>query len=146
MHTLHAPQIPHARLAPLRPLVGGEGGARRGSAGRVRWVARLFRTLGSPHLTPILSAPKGGERDILAVRSVHALALSRGRRYPADNTRFISGPTLGSDPRSQGSRETAPMSTSAIRVVASVVAVAILAFPAVHALPDPAPASAAEAP
>ena len=38
------------------------------------------------------------------------------------------------------------MSTSPIRVVASVVAVAILAFPAVHALPDPAPVPTAEAP
>jgi Protein of unknown function (DUF3300) len=38
------------------------------------------------------------------------------------------------------------MSTSPIRVVASVVAVAILAFPAVPALPDPAPAPTAEAP
>src|SRR5437867_2616157 len=39
---------------------------------------------GSPHLTPTLSAPKGGEGDIpaacLAVRSVHALALPRGRQ------------------------------------------------------------------
>ena len=38
------------------------------------------------------------------------------------------------------------MSTSPIRVMASAVAVAILAFPAVHALPDPAPATPAEAP
>jgi hypothetical protein len=38
------------------------------------------------------------------------------------------------------------MSTSPIRVVASVVAVGILAFPAVHALPDPAPVPTAEAP
>jgi hypothetical protein len=80
MHALGAPQMPRARLAPLRPLAGGEGGARRGvsrkptgltrGAGRVRWVARLFRTPGLPHLTPTLSAPKGGEGDIRAVRSV----------------------------------------------------------------------------
>jgi Protein of unknown function (DUF3300) len=38
------------------------------------------------------------------------------------------------------------MSTSPTRVMASVVAVAILAFPAVHALPDPAPVPTAEAP
>src|SRR5438552_1861742 len=54
---------------------GGEGGARRGSAGRVRWVAPLFGTRASPHLTPTLSAPEGGEGDIPAtcpaLRSVH---------------------------------------------------------------------------
>src|SRR6266481_8147659 len=49
------------RKPPLRPLAGGEGGARRGCTRRVRWVARLFGTGGSPHLTPTLSAPKGGE-------------------------------------------------------------------------------------
>ena len=38
------------------------------------------------------------------------------------------------------------MSTSPIRVMAGAVAVAILAFPAVHALPDPEPVPAAEAP
>ena len=38
------------------------------------------------------------------------------------------------------------MSTSPTRVMASVVAVAILAFPAVHALLDPAPVPTAEAP
>ncbi len=38
------------------------------------------------------------------------------------------------------------MSTSPTRVIASVVAVAILAFPAVHALPDPVPVPTAEAP
>jgi Protein of unknown function (DUF3300) len=38
------------------------------------------------------------------------------------------------------------MTTSPTRVMASVVAVAILAFPAVHALPDPAPVPTAEAP
>jgi len=43
-------------------------------------------------------------------------------------------------------RKMARMSTSPIRVVASVVAVAILAFPAVRALPDPAPVPTAEAP
>src|SRR5207253_10700578 len=47
--------------APLRPLAGGEGGARRGCAGRVRWVARLFGRAASPHLTLTLSAPNGGE-------------------------------------------------------------------------------------
>src|SRR5271166_4788067 len=87
--------IVRERLAPLRPLAGGEGGTRRGVSrkpaglirgdGRVRWVAPLLGTAGDPHLTPTLSAPRGGRGDIpaacLAVRSVHALALSRGRRY-----------------------------------------------------------------
>src|SRR5277367_5572349 len=40
----------------------------------------------------------------------------------------------------------ARMSTSPIHVVASVVAVAILAFPAVRALPDPGPVPTSEAP
>src|SRR5260370_1567304 len=40
----------------------------------------------------------------------------------------------------------APMSTSPIRLMASIVAVVILAFPAVRALPDPAPVSTAETP
>src|SRR5260370_1821159 len=40
----------------------------------------------------------------------------------------------------------APMSTSAIRLMASIVAVVILAFPAVRALPDPAPVSTAGTP
>jgi hypothetical protein len=64
------------RLAPLRPLAGGEGGARRGVSrkpaglirgdGRASWVAPLHGTAGIPHLTPTLSAPKGGEGDISA--------------------------------------------------------------------------------
>ena len=58
-----ASRFPRA-FAPLRPFAGGEGGARRGSDGRVRWVAPLFRTWGSPHLTPTLSAPEGGEGEI----------------------------------------------------------------------------------
>src|SRR5438067_951958 len=40
----------------------------------------------------------------------------------------------------------APMSTSPIRVMASIVAVAILAFPTVRALSDSAPVSTAETP
>jgi hypothetical protein len=72
---------------PLSARWGGEGGARRGCAGRVRWVVRLLVT-GLPHLTPTLSAPKGGEGDIpaacLAVRSVHALARKRGSRVTAE--------------------------------------------------------------
>ena len=52
-------------LAPLRPLAGGEGGAparprREGEVG-----SSAVRE-GSPHLTPTLSAPKGGEGDIPA--------------------------------------------------------------------------------
>ena len=62
---------PHVRLvpvlsralAPLRPLAGGEGGARRGCAGRVRWVARLFETGGSP-TSPRPSPPPRAERGI----------------------------------------------------------------------------------
>jgi hypothetical protein len=67
-----ASRFPRA-FAPLRPLAGGEGGTRRGVSrkpaglirgdGRVRWVAPLPGTAGIPHLTPTLSAPKGGEGD-----------------------------------------------------------------------------------
>src|SRR5271169_6951532 len=94
MHTFRLAPISRERLAPLRPLAGGEGGTRRGVGlqptdlfrgdGRARWVAPLLGTAGIPHLTPTLSAPKGGEGDIsatcLAVRSVHALARKRGSR------------------------------------------------------------------
>jgi hypothetical protein len=48
-------------LTPLRPVAGGEGGARRVCAGRVRWVVPLLGMRGFPHLTITLSAPKGGE-------------------------------------------------------------------------------------
>src|SRR5271166_5414994 len=82
MHTFRLAPIFRERLAPLRPLAGGEGGTRRGSDGRVRWVAPPLGTARIPRLTPTLSAPKGGEGDISAtcpaVRSVHALASSRG--------------------------------------------------------------------
>jgi hypothetical protein len=51
----------------LRPLPGGEGGARRDSGGKVRWVAPQFGAGGFPHRTPTLSAPEcstgGGEGD-----------------------------------------------------------------------------------
>jgi hypothetical protein len=57
-----ASRFPRA-FAPLRPLAGGEGGARRASDGRVRWVAPQFGAGGFPHLTPTLSVPKGGEGD-----------------------------------------------------------------------------------
>src|SRR5438094_4043975 len=61
-HVLLAAILSRA-LAPLRPLAGGEGGARRGSGGRVRWAVPPLRPRGLPHLTPTLSAPKGGEGD-----------------------------------------------------------------------------------
>ena len=57
-----ASRFPRA-FAPLRPLAGGEGGARRASDGRVRWVAPQFGAGGFLHLTPTLSAPRGGEGD-----------------------------------------------------------------------------------
>jgi hypothetical protein len=57
-----ASRFPRA-FAPLRPLAGGEGGARRTSDGRVWGVAPQFGAGGFPHLTPTLSAPKGGEGD-----------------------------------------------------------------------------------
>src|SRR5271169_1452275 len=101
MHTFRLAPIFRERLAPLRPLAGGEGGTRRGVSrkpaglirgdGRVRWVAPLLGTAGIPHLTPTLSAPKDGEGDIsatcLAVRSVHALARKRGRGPRGTRTR-----------------------------------------------------------
>jgi len=52
---------------------GPTPGAWEGEVGAPQVEARAF-----PHLTPTLSAPKGGEGDILALRSVRALALSRG--------------------------------------------------------------------
>jgi hypothetical protein len=55
-------QYPRA-FAPLRPLAGGEGGARRESDGRVGRVAPQFGARAFPHLTPALSAPGGGEGD-----------------------------------------------------------------------------------
>src|SRR5437773_11743509 len=61
-HVLLAAVLSRA-LAPRRPLAGGEGGARRGSGGRVRWAVPPLRPRGLPHLTPTLSAPKGGEGD-----------------------------------------------------------------------------------
>src|SRR5437899_8542039 len=61
-HVLLAAILSRA-LGPLRPLAGGEGGARRGSGGRVRWAVPPLRPRGLPHLTPTLSAPKGGEGD-----------------------------------------------------------------------------------
>src|SRR6266481_4262406 len=66
-------------LAPLRPLAGGEGGARRGSDGRVRWVVPPLRPAGSP-TSPRPSPPPRAEREALAVRCVHGVALSRGGR------------------------------------------------------------------
>ena len=57
-----ASRFPRA-FAPLRPLAGGEGGARRTSDGRVRWVAPQVGAWDCPHLTPTLSPPKGGEGD-----------------------------------------------------------------------------------
>jgi hypothetical protein len=78
MYTFRLAPIFRERLAPLRPLAGGEGGTRRGISrkpaglirgdGRVRWVAPLLGTAGIPHLTPTLFAPKGGEGDISATQ------------------------------------------------------------------------------
>src|SRR3974377_2439351 len=84
MHTFRLAPIFRERLSPLRPLSGGGGETGRGRTGGVGGVAPLLGTEGIPHLTPTLSAPKGGEGDIsatcLAVRSVHALARKREPR------------------------------------------------------------------
>jgi hypothetical protein len=81
MYTFRLTPIFRERLAPLRPLAGGEGGTRRDSDGRVRWVAPLLGTAGIPHLTPTLFAPKGGEGDISATQG--------GRcGLPVPDTRF----------------------------------------------------------
>src|ERR1700726_1842072 len=83
-----ASRFPRA-FAPLRPLAGGEGGARRASDGRVRWVAPQFgaggfwvppavqplRRPAAPHAPP----PPGAERGILR-------ATLRGRWVPAGMT------------------------------------------------------------
>src|SRR5438552_15396751 len=59
----HVPEHP-STISPVHtPLAGGEGGARRGSGGRVRWAVPPLRPRGLLHLTPTLSAPKGGEGD-----------------------------------------------------------------------------------
>src|SRR5947209_2346905 len=51
---------------PSPPDCGGRGRGPSRSDGRVRWATLLFGIYGSPHLTPTLSAPKGGEGDIPA--------------------------------------------------------------------------------
>jgi hypothetical protein len=75
---------------PLSAPSGGEGGARRGCAGRVRWVARLFGRGGSP-TSSRPSPPPRAERGIFRppVRSqrggaaiVGALAFAASRRGP----------------------------------------------------------------
>src|SRR5271166_3435699 len=81
--------IVRERLAPLRPLAGGEGGTRRGVSrkpaglirgdGRVRWVAPLLGTVGNPHLTPTLSAPQGGEEIFRIARSIPVSRSAPGR-------------------------------------------------------------------
>src|SRR4051794_25871145 len=62
----------------------------------VRWGILGRRPPTSPShacgVGPFLSPLKGGE-GFLTGPDVHCL-LSRGRPYPADNTRFLSGPTL----------------------------------------------------
>src|SRR5690242_2503047 len=55
-----------ASPCPSPPASGGEGGARRGSVRRVRWVGLAGGNAGLPHLTLTLSAPKGGEGNLLA--------------------------------------------------------------------------------
>src|ERR1700730_1655796 len=65
-------RLPRRALAPLRPLAGGEGGARRASGGRGRWVAPPFERAGSPapHPPPPPNPlpPGGGEGVILGIQ------------------------------------------------------------------------------
>jgi hypothetical protein len=79
-HGQTTPTNPSRAPCPSPPACGGRGRdparqRREGEVGRAAvpnpWVP--------PH-TPTLSAPKGGEGDIRAVRSVHALAGKRGPR------------------------------------------------------------------
>src|SRR6266404_2425719 len=69
---------------PSPPACGGRGRdpARQRREGEVGGAA--VRNAGIPHLTPTLSAPRGGEGDIsaicLAMRSVHTLPRKRGSR------------------------------------------------------------------
>ncbi len=53
---------------------------------------------GSPHLTPTLSAPKGGEGDIWALGYVHALALARGEGISP----YAPSPRLRGEGRGEG--------------------------------------------
>src|SRR6267142_2163168 len=83
MHTCSAGTGLIVSPCPSPPACGGRG---RGPA-RLRREGEVgssaVRDGGLPHLTPTLSAPKGGEEDIpaacLAVRSMHALAAGRVR-------------------------------------------------------------------
>src|SRR5438045_5268097 len=52
-----------SRTKPLSALQGGEGGARRGSAGRVRWAAPPSCASGTPH--PALSPRPAGRASTL---------------------------------------------------------------------------------
>src|SRR5947199_3855703 len=80
-HVLLAAILSRA-LAPLRPLAGGEGGARRGSGGRVRWAVPPLRPRGLPHLTPPLPAPKGGEGDVCFQMCAYPSAQAGARACP----------------------------------------------------------------
>src|SRR5258706_15653339 len=71
-------------FASPRPLAGGEGGARRGGAGRVRWVAPRFGAQGLPYLTPTLSCPEGGEGDTPVPSRGEACHLGRSPRSGGD--------------------------------------------------------------
>ncbi|MBV9201507.1 MAG: UDP-N-acetylmuramate dehydrogenase [Alphaproteobacteria bacterium] len=69
--------LPGQIKSPSAPFRGKrEGLAPAAWEGKV--VASQDEALSFSHLTPPLSAPKGQEGDILALRSVNALALSRG--------------------------------------------------------------------
>src|SRR6202043_1210050 len=64
-HVRPVPVLSRA-LAPLRPLAGGGGGGGPARPGREgEGGSSAVGTEGSPHLTPTLSAPKGGEGDTL---------------------------------------------------------------------------------
>ena len=56
------PALGGRAIRPLRPLAGRGRGPAASVAGRVRWALPHF-VAGLPHLTPTLSAPRGGEGE-----------------------------------------------------------------------------------
>ena len=53
--------------SPSPPFRGEREGPRREAAGRVRWGFAESSGRGGPHLTPTLSAPRGGEGEVVAL-------------------------------------------------------------------------------
>ena len=59
-----APPLIRASIRPSPPFRGEREGSARVSAWEGEVGRAAVRSLGSPHLTPTLSAPKGGEGEI----------------------------------------------------------------------------------